>query len=90
MSTAVKLEFISAGFRQLLNSEGVKNVGQSETERIKAAADSGIAEESEGFSANVRTGNYGGGRWGGSVTTTDAASIMAESENKVLTKAVTG
>ena len=90
MSTAVKLEFISDGFRQILNSEGVKSVVQSEAERIKAAADSGIIEESEGFSANVWTGNYGGGRWVGSVTTTDAASSMAESENKVLTKAVTG
>lgn len=88
MAGQVKIEFNSAGFREILTSDGVRAVVQSATEEIQAKANANIAEESEGFSAQVRIGGYGGGRWIGHVTTTDRASIVAESEDKALTRAV--
>ena len=59
-------------------------------ERIRAKATANIAGESEGFSARVWQGNYGGGRVIGSVSTTDYESQRAEAEDKALSKAVTG
>lgn len=88
MAGTAKIEFISEGFRQILMSEGVRSLVQQTADDIKSRADANIMEESEGFSANVWPGGYGGGRWVGSVTTTDRASIIAESEEKALSKAV--
>lgn len=88
MAAQVKIEFNSAGFKEILTSDGVKALVQSTAEAIQAKANANIAEESEGFSARVRIGGYGGGRWIGHVTTTDKASIRAESEDKALTRAV--
>lgn len=84
----IKIEFISDGFRQILESAGVKAAVESAANDIKNKADANITEESAGFSVNTWKGSYGGGRWVASVTTTDRASIVAESENKALTKAV--
>lgn len=82
------IEFNSDGFRQILLSDGVKSAVQDAAESIKSRADANIPEESVGFSATVWQGSYGGGRWVGSVTTTDGASMRAESEYKALTGAV--
>lgn len=92
MATQIKLTFISDGFRQILLGSGVKDVVQSAADKIqaKANANAGINGESEGFSVDVWEGNYGGGRWIGSVSTTDLESQKAESEDKALSKAVTG
>ena len=90
MATQVKLEFKSEGFRQILTGSGVQGVVQSAAERIQASANAGISGESEGFSSHVWQGNYGGGRWIGSVSTTDLESQRAEAEDKALSKAVTG
>ena len=88
MTTQIKLEFVSQGFKEILESDGVKGLVESATETIKQRADSDITGESEGFSASVYKGNYGGGRWVGMVHTTDYESKRAESEDKSLTKAV--
>lgn len=90
MATQIKLTFISDGFRQILLGSGVKDVVQSAADKIQAKANAGINGESEGFSVDVWEGNYGGGRWIGSVSTTDLESQKAESEDKALSKAVTG
>lgn len=85
----MKIEFISDGFKAILNSEGVKAAVQAAADDIKERANANIDGNSEGFSSKVWTGGYGGGRWVGSVTTTDFASMVAESEDKALSKAVT-
>ena len=84
----VKLEFISDGFRQILMSDGVRALVEKTTNDIKQKADSGILGKAEGFKAHVFKGGYGGGRWVGSVYTTDFGTMAAEAERKVLTKAV--
>ena len=83
------LQFISEGFKAILESEGTKEVVRSAAEEIKnkANANAGI-EDSEGFSCEVWQGNYGGGRWVASVSTTDKKTMKAESEDKALSRAV--
>lgn len=88
MAMQVKIEFNSAGFKEILTSDGVKSLVTDITNNIQAKANANISEESEGYSAQVRMGGYGGGRWIGHVTTTDGASVRAESEDKALTRAV--
>lgn len=89
MSTKTTLEFISAGFKAILESEGTKELVRSVGEEIqsKANANAGLDGE-DGFSCNVWHGNYGGGRWVASVTTTGKDSQKAESEDKALSRAV--
>ncbi len=88
MATQVKIEFNSAGFREILLSDGVRSAVESATNAIQARANASISGGSEGFSAQVRVGGYGGGRWIGHVTTTDYASMVAASEDQALVKAV--
>lgn len=88
MATQIKLKFNSDGFKQILTGSGVQSVVQSATENIQGKANANINGTSEGFSASVWQGNYGGGRWIGSVSTTDAESQRAEAEDKALSKAV--
>ncbi len=86
----VRIKFISAGFKAILNGEGVYGLVESTTENIQTKANANLQEESEGYSAHVWQGGYGGGRWVGNVSTTDRASMVAESEDKALSRAVTG
>lgn len=88
MAQQIRLEFISAGFKEILESDGVRNVIEDTTKGIQQRANANITGESEGFNASVKLGNYGGGRWLGFVGTNDQASRVAESENGALTKAV--
>lgn len=88
MATRTQIQFISDGFKEILLSEGTMSLVQSAAETIRERANANISEDSEGFSAKVWQGSYGGGRWVGSVTTTDGASMRAESEDKALSKAV--
>ena len=85
-----KIEFNSQGFKDILFSPGTKELVQGVANKIQAEANAGIQEDSEGFSSNVVAGGYGGGRYVGFVTSTDKASAQAESEDKVLSKAVHG
>lgn len=88
MATQIKIKFNSDGFKQILTGSGVQSVVQSATDNIQSKANANINGTSEGFSAHVWQGNYGGGRWIGSVSTTDAESQRAEAEDKALSKAV--
>ena len=88
MGTKVEIEFISDGFKQILMSGGVQAAVQSATDKIAAKANGNITDDSVGFASRVWQGSYGGGRWIGSVYTTDHASMVAEAEDKALTKAV--
>ena len=84
----IRLEFISAGFKAILTSPGVRDLVTQTGAKIQADANAGIEGESEGFSSNTWLGAYGGGRWVNSVTSADRAAAEAEAEDKVLSKAV--
>lgn len=85
-----KIEFNSQGFKDILFSPGTKELVQGVADRIQAEANAGIQEDSEGFSSNVVAGGYGGGRYVGFVTSLDNKAAQAQSEDKVLSKAVHG
>lgn len=89
MSVEIQIEFISAGFREILFSDGTESAVDAVAKRIQAEANAGVTN-SKGFSANTWKGGYGGGRWVASVTSQDSAATTAESENQVLSKAVHG
>ena len=88
MAKQIRIEFNSDGFKQILKSDGVKSMVQEHTDTIRDRANGNIDGESEGFSSDVIYGGYGGGRWVGFVSTTDAASQRAEAEDKALSRAV--
>lgn len=83
-----RIQFNSAGFRQILLSDGCREVVQSTAEDICAKANANNIRGGEGFTANTQVGGYGGGRWIGFVSSTDKKSAAAESEDKALTRAL--
>lgn len=89
MAINARIEFISAGFRGILLSDGCRELIQQTTDEIRDRADANNDRGGEGFSSTVQVGNYGGGRWIGYVGTTDQASAIAEAEDKALTRALT-
>lgn len=88
MSQQMKIEFISDGFREILMSDGVKELVNEAATQIQERANSNLAEDSEGYEKTVMVGGYGGGRWVGFVQTTDRASCVAEAEYNALSGAV--
>lgn len=85
MSKQVRIEFVSEGFHEILASDGVKSAVGSAAANIKRKAEEGTDGQ---FYQSIIMGGYGGGRWIGFVGTVDEAAAIAESEHKVLTKAV--
>lgn len=92
MAKQIRLQFNSDGFREILTGAGVQSVVSEATRKIQAQANANAAgeldENSEGFSAKTWLGGFGGGRWVGSVSTTDHSTMVAEAENKALSRAV--
>lgn len=88
MATNIRLEFISDGFKQILESDGVRELVQETADNIKDRVNANNTRGGQGFESNVIQGNYGGGRWIGFVKSTDRESDIAESEDKALTGAV--
>ena len=91
MSAKVKIEFNSKGFEQILTSEGAGAVCEQQAEAIKERADAGLSSDnSPGYATGGKIVTaYGSRRWMYFVHTTDAATMYAEAENQVLSKAVT-
>ena len=87
-----RIEFNSDGFAAFLKSDGVRSLIEGHTNAVKGRADAYIAGESQGFNSSVKEAHSPkyGGRWVGTVGTSDRATVIAESENKALTKAVHG
>lgn len=81
-----KIEFDSAGFKEILCSGGVQGVVASVTAGIESKANAGAG--GSGYESEVIMGNYGGGRWVGFVHSTDRESAEAEAEYKALSRAV--
>jgi hypothetical protein len=88
MSKQMKIEFISAGFREILASDGVKALVDDAASEIQSKANANLLEDSEGYEKTVMYGGYGGGRWVGFVQCTDRASCIAEAEYNALSGAV--
>ena len=85
----IKIEFISEGFKQILNSEGAKALVEGKAEEICPRANANVGGiETDGYRVTVMKGGYGGGRWIAHVQAADYAAAAAEAENKALTKAV--
>lgn len=86
--SAISIDFLNgSGFEALLSSSETKSMIEGYTNDIKERADAYITDGSEGFNANTRKF---GAIWVGLVGTSDYATLVAESENKALTKAVNG
>lgn len=83
-----RLEFIDAGFRQIVNSEGVKNLVDDYATGVESRANANLPAGSKGFKKETLKGHYAGGRWISFVASQDRAAVAAESESKVLSKAV--
>ena len=94
MAKQIRLEFLSEGFKEILTGAGVQNLVAEATQKIQAQANANanavgeLDDDSEGFSAKTWLGGFGGGRWVGSVSTTDHSTMVAEAENKALSRAV--
>lgn len=89
MANKVEIEFISAGFEQILTSSGVQGVVSEQTNAICARANAANSRGGEGFQSNVKlTHAYRSNRYVGFVGTTDRTSRIAESEDKALSGAV--
>ena len=88
MGQQTKIKFISKGFKEILCSEGVQNLVTEVTSNIQDKANANNTRGGKGFKANIWMGGYGGGRWVGSVNTTDRKSKIAEAEDKALSRAV--
>ena len=92
MATQIRLQFISEGFKEILTGAGVQSAVSEAAQAIQARANANAAgeldEDSDGYSARTWLGGYGGGRWVGSVSTTDHSTMVAEAESKALSRAV--
>lgn len=84
----IRLEFNSEGFKEILESEGVRDLVQETADGIRDRANDNNTRGGDGFASNVILGGYGGGRWIGFVKSTDDKSAIAESEDNALTGAV--
>lgn len=81
-----RLVFNSAGFKEILNSDGTHKMIEDVTNQIAVKANGNYG--GNGFNATTLVGGYGGGRWIGFVTATDKDSLTAESEDSALTRAL--
>lgn len=86
---AIRLQFNSNGFKQILLSEGCHNLVEATASQICEKANANNTRGGDGFRATTQVGGYGGGRWIGFVTATDAKASAAQSEDKALTGALT-
>ena len=80
------IEFISPGFKAILNTEEIHNVVEEVAQHIADNANSNYG--GDGFKATTMVGGYGGGRWIAFVNSTDKESLQAESEDSALTRAL--
>ena len=84
----VNIDFLQgAGFKALLKSEEVEQMLKGHADAIKDRADAYIEGDSKGFNSHT---TLKPSRWIARVGTSDLATMIAESEEKALTKAVHG
>lgn len=84
-----RLKFIGEGFGEILRSEGTRELVTQVTEEIGAKANANNARGGEGYRTSVeQSKKYKNRRWVGFVKTTDKKSVVAETEDGALTRAV--
>ena len=89
MASQIRLEFIGEGFGEILRAEGTQNLVRNVTEEIGAKANENNSRGGEGFRTSVeQSGRYKNRRWVGFVSTTDKKSVIAETEDGALSRAV--
>ena len=89
MANQVDIKFFSEGFEQILTSAGTMSAVQNATEQIRSRANANNTRGGSGFYSGTRIGRaYGSQRALGFVYTSDKKSAQAESEDKVLSEAV--
>ena len=83
-------EWISEGFEEILCSSGAKQVCEQQAKAIQSRANSMLkADDTPGFKVDGKIVEvYKSNRWMYFVYTTDAATMIAEAEDNVLSKAV--
>ena len=77
----VRIQFISEGWRKILNSQEVADLVNGIGQNIASAA-------GPGFEYRAARLGYGGGRVGGFVSSTTYEAMLAQATDKALTKAV--
>lgn len=84
------VEWNSKGFEQILCSSGARKVCEEQGERIKERANAELrADDTPGFVTRGKIVKaYRSNRWMQFVHTTDAATMFAERDEQVLSKAV--
>lgn len=91
MAQRMTIEWNHAGFEALLCDEGTMALVQKQAERICNTANANNNRGGNGFESGTRLGRaYGSQRALGFVYTTDEKSRIAESEDKALSRAVSG
>ena len=86
-SGITKIQFIDAGFKAIVQSEGCQQLVTDVTQEICDKANANNDRGGEGFNARVILGGRAH-RYVGFVTTTDKQSKIAEAEDKALTRAL--
>lgn len=91
MAQRMTIEWNHAGFEALLCDAGTMALVKEQAERICQAANANNDRGGNGFECATRLGRaYGSQRALGFVYTTDENSRLAESEDKALSRAVSG
>lgn len=91
MAKKIEIEWNHAGFEQILCASGTMTAVQSATDKIRANANANNRRGGHGFRSGVRLGKaFGSQRALGFVYSSDRQSAIAESEDKALSRAVSG
>ena len=89
MDNIVRIEFVGEAFGELLRSEEVRGTVEGVTQGIYDRANSNNNRGGEGFRMSVEpSGRFKNRRWVGFVSTTDRQSVIAETEDGALTRAI--
>ena len=92
-----KIQFISEGFRDILQTAGTQQVVQEVTESIKqncvanfAAVSLDGTDAESAFHTEIKQANSAAykGRFIGFVSTADPYAVLAETEDKIMTRAL--
>lgn len=90
MKAKIQIEWNHEGFEEILTSDGARQVCEEKAQQIQAEANAGLkADDTPGFAVGGKVVKaYGSQRWMSFVHTTDAATMFAERDDQLLTKAV--
>ena len=86
---SVRIEFNGEAFGEILRSEGTMELVRNTTEEIGNRANGNNTRGGNGYRTSVeQSGRYKNRRWVGFVSSTDKESVIAETEDGALTRAI--